>query len=277
MHHWTLDDIQSSLFERDKVDPSPLKIVKTAAMVEYNGIEYGRYLQNVFHDDAQCISAAEAWSQDEVKHGETLRQWVQLAEPGFEFATSFKQFVHGYRLDLHTHHSVRGSLLGEPMARCTVEIGTSSFYAAVRDATEEPVLKQICGLIARNEIGHFTLFKKTMERYLTQNTMSRWHRMKVLVQRISEVSDDEFGVAHHVANCAQRSYDRAFSTADHGYCSLRLYKESHVKMLVGLGMSTGKCAVRRLGSLTAYASVATSLPSGLWRDRTVLASSARVS
>ena len=51
--HWTLDDLPWDQFDASKVDPEVLKIVKAAAMVEYNGRDYATYLCNVFHDDPE--------------------------------------------------------------------------------------------------------------------------------------------------------------------------------------------------------------------------------
>ena len=48
--HWTLDDIPWGQFDPSKVDPDMLRIVKAAAMVEYNGNTYADYLCNVFND-----------------------------------------------------------------------------------------------------------------------------------------------------------------------------------------------------------------------------------
>ena len=50
--HWTLDDIPWDRFEADKVDPDQEKIIRAAAMVEYNAADYVAYLENVFPDDA---------------------------------------------------------------------------------------------------------------------------------------------------------------------------------------------------------------------------------
>ena len=58
---------------------------------------------------------------------------------------AFARFRAGYKLPLDATASVRGSQAGEMMARCIVETGTSSYYSALEDATDEPVLKQICG------------------------------------------------------------------------------------------------------------------------------------
>ena len=48
------------------------------------------------------------------------------------------------------------------IARCVVESGTSSYYSAIRDATEEPVLQEIAGRIAADEYRHYKLFYDTL-------------------------------------------------------------------------------------------------------------------
>ena len=49
-----------------------------------------------------------------------------------------------------------------------VETGTSSYYTALGEATAEPVLKQVCKLIAADEYRHFKLFYDHMRRYLAR-------------------------------------------------------------------------------------------------------------
>src|SRR5258708_8674981 len=52
------------------------------------------------------------------------------------------------------------------IARCIVEIGTSSYYSALREAAAEPVLQEICRHIAADELRHFRLFYKHLDRCL---------------------------------------------------------------------------------------------------------------
>ena len=65
--------------------------------------------------------------------------------------TAFERYRDGYKLPLDANASVRGSRTGELIARCMVETGTSSYYTALGEATTEPVLKQVCKLIAADE------------------------------------------------------------------------------------------------------------------------------
>jgi hypothetical protein len=71
------------------------------------------------------------------------------------------RFRAGYRLPLEARASVRGSRSAELLARCVVEVETSSLYSVIRDATQEPVLKAISHRIAGDEFRHYKLFTTT--------------------------------------------------------------------------------------------------------------------
>ena len=123
-------------------------------MVERNGADYGRYLCNVFRDDAEFCAVAAQWAGEEEQHGLALGHWAALADPTFDMDVSFARFLAMYKIPTDATESVRGSRAAELCARCIVETGTSSFYSAIRDAVEEPVLKQICKNIAADEFRH---------------------------------------------------------------------------------------------------------------------------
>jgi ketosteroid isomerase-like protein len=78
MKRWTLDDIPWERFDRAKVDPDLLRIVKAASLVEYDGGDYARFLCDVFHDDAEFQEVARGWGEEEIQHGRALG-WPTLA------------------------------------------------------------------------------------------------------------------------------------------------------------------------------------------------------
>src|SRR6516225_7868564 len=92
--------------------------------------------------------AAQRWGDEEIQHGRALARWAALADPSYDFEFAFGRFQAGYRVDFDSEDSRRGSRSGEMIARCMVEIGTSSYYSALRDGVREPVLKEICRNIA---------------------------------------------------------------------------------------------------------------------------------
>ncbi len=206
---WTLDDIHWDRFDGAKLDPEIVKVVKAASLVEYNGADYAAYLCNVFSDDPDFQAVARNWAEEEVQHGQALGCWAHMADPSFDFARTFKRFTEGYRLPLDATTSVRGSRAGELVARCVVEVGTSSNYSALGAATAEPVLKEICRYIAADEFRHYKLFYTHMKRYLEIERISRLRRLAVALGRLNESEDDELAYAYYAANGgADEPYDR---------------------------------------------------------------------
>jgi len=69
MPRWNLDDLSWAQFEPAQVDPDLLRVVKAAALVEYNGGHYARYLRSVFREDESFCALTYGWAEEEVQHG----------------------------------------------------------------------------------------------------------------------------------------------------------------------------------------------------------------
>lgn len=227
--HWTLNDIPWHAFDATRVKPDVLKVIKAAAMVERNGADYGRYLGNVFAGDADFRALAERWAVEEEQHGLALGRWAELADPDFKFDAAFAAFRDLYRIPVDATASIRGSRAGELCARCVVETGTSSFYSALRDAVDEPVLKAICAKIAADEFRHYKLFYTHMERYLAKEPMSLWARLKVALGRMQEADDDELASAYFAGNGAQGAYRRNANAAAYSARAFGFYRRRHTQ------------------------------------------------
>ena len=184
MAGWTLEDIPWHEFDRSRIDPKIVPVIKAASMVEFNADDYRTFLCNVFHDDPRAIKAIEGWAEEEVQHGLALGRWAEMADSTFDFAESFARFIAGYRIPVTAATSVRGSRTGELIARCIVETGTSSYYSALADATHEPVLEAICRRIAEDEFAHYHLFHTHLRRYRDCEKLGVWQRYRIAVERI---------------------------------------------------------------------------------------------
>ncbi len=255
--HWSLDDIPWDRFDPGKLDAGLIKVVKAASMVEYNGGDYAVYLCNVFAGDTDFQAAAKAWAAEEVQHGAALGRWAGMADPGFDFAASFKRFTEGYALPLDATVSVRGSRARELVARCIVEVGTSSYYSALAEASEEPVLAAICRRIAADEFRHYRLFYQHLKRYLKIERVSKLRRILVAVGRIGESGDDELAYAYYAANGApgepyeRQRWSRAYTARAFSY-----YRPVHVERGIAMTFKAAGLAPRgalaRLTSRGAY-------------------------
>lgn len=254
---WVLDDIAWHTFERTHVDPDILKIAKAAALVEFNGGDYARYLEEVFDDDPAFRAAARKWGAEEIRHGQALRRWVELADPDFDFDSCFARFAETIALPHNARASVRGSRCGELVARCLVEIGTSSFYMALADASDEPVFKEICRRIAADEVRHYKLFYTTMRKYQALEGVGFWRRTLVALQRIGEMQDDELPFAYYAANGPANGladgYDRRANARAYAGRAFGYYQPGHVQrglimILQAVGLESPRLVVRWLAA-----------------------------
>ena len=225
---WKFEDIDWSLFNPKKVDPEILRVIKAGSVVEHNGFEYGLYLKGVFKGDELFEKEIDAWAQDEVKHGTVLAQWVKMADPTYNFKERFKAYVEGYPINIQAQESIRGSRGSELLTRCMVEIGTSSFYSALKDTTDEPLLKQICSKIAADELRHYKLFYTHFQRYQAHEKLSLLKRFKIALGRLFENEDDELAFAYYTANKESAPYNRQRYTQLYGKAVYTYYKKIHV-------------------------------------------------
>jgi len=228
--HWSLQDIDFSKFDASKVDPETLQAVKAASLVEYNAADYVAYLSKVFGGDPAIMADIERWGSEEIQHGTALAAWAKCADPSFDFDAAFARFRAGYKLPLDVSASVRGSRVGEMIARCVVESGTSSYYSAIRDATDEPVLKDIATRIAADEFRHYRLFYELSLKCAPLEQQRFWNRLKVALGRVQETEDDELAYAYYCANVAEgrEPYDRARFSREYNRRVLRFYRPHHI-------------------------------------------------
>ena len=235
MKHWRIEDVAWDRFDPAAVDPDIVPLVKSAAMVERNGVDYAVYLGRVFHDDPDFRQAADHWAVEEVQHGDALGRWATLADPGWNFEAAFERYRDGYKLPLDVDRSVRGSRTGELIARCMVETGTSSYYSALADATGEPVLEQVCRLIAADEYRHFKLFYDHMKRYLAREELGMLARLRIAAGRVTETEDDELAFAFHCGNePVGTGYNHERCIAAYMGRAMGFYRFPHIERSMGM-------------------------------------------
>jgi len=231
---WTLDDIPWHRFDRNRLDPEIVRIVKAAALVEHNGAAYARHLCRIFADDPAFQETARRWGEEETQHGQALARWAALADPDFDFDRAFLRFRAGYQVDFDSARSRRGSRAGEMVARCIVEVGTSSYYTALREAAAEPVLREICRHIAADELRHYRLFYKHLDRCLAREPIGRLARVRIALGRVAESEDDELAYAYYAANAGNLAYDRRHYTRAYARRAYALYRPHHVERGVAM-------------------------------------------
>ena len=261
---WSNDDVDWSRFDASKVDRELLAAVKAASLVEYNAHDYVSYLRRIYAEiRPEAMDSFEIWGKEEIQHGLALGRWAEIADPSFNFREAFARFQAGYKPAHFARGdgSVRGSRRGEMIARCVVESGTSSFYSAVRDASEEPVLREIAGRIAADEFRHYRLFYEILISE-TEAELPLWRRLWVAITRVNESDDDELSYAYYCANVSPAQtatipYRRdVFAKAYHA-AGMSLYRRHHIDRLVK--MVAKPAGLNPSGRVASFASAA------LWR------------
>jgi rubrerythrin len=239
---WTLDEVQWSNFDASKIEPWLVTAIKAAALVELNAPDYVSYLKRVL-PDPKTQALIEEWGAEESQHGRALGRWAEMADPSFNLQETFARFRAGYQPphfaeDTANAASIRGSRRGEMISRCVVESGTSSYYSAIRDMANEPVLKEIAGRIAADEYRHYKLFYETMA-IQPEPDLPFWKKLIVAVGRINESDDDELAFAYYCAavtkeNEASTPYVRTQCAKESYKTILRIYRRHHVQRLTGM-------------------------------------------
>ncbi len=236
-NRWGLDDVPWDRIVPVGVDSGIVAVIKAAALVEYNAHSYAAHLGKVFAEDPSFQAMAQEWAAEEVQHGLALGRWASLVDPAFNFEAAVARFRDLYHLpQVSDSRSIRGSHSGELVARCMVETGTSSFYSAVAEATQEPVLRFICQRIAADEYRHYKLFLTYMKPCLVKDKVSRIGRAWIGIGRILETKDDELACAYHAANSDGQAYDRTRASQAYEWRAFRLYRRHHIERAVGMAL-----------------------------------------
>jgi len=164
-----------------------------------------------------------------------LGRWARLADPNFDFDGAFARFADVIKLPLDAADSVRGSRAGELVARCMVEVGTSSYYSALGSGSEEPVLREICRRIASDEFRHYKMFYDHMKRYAERDHIGFWRRIWVALGRIGESEDDELAYAYYTTNHPGRGdYDRKRYINAYMSRAYLFYRPSHLQRAIAM-------------------------------------------
>ena len=236
--HWKIEDMPWDRLDPSKVDADLIKVIKAAALVEYNAETYADYLCKVFKDDAEFCAIARAWAVEEVQHGKVLGLWAEKIDPSWNLESAMAKFRAGYQVAHFMSAdtaSIRGSRSGEMIARCMVETGTSSYYSAIGASTDEPVLKEICAKVAGDEFRHYKLFYDTLNKYLAAENLGKMGRLKIALSRIAESEDDELSYAFFAANANDNdAYDRKTWNREYMKRAYSYYKKPQIDRAVSM-------------------------------------------
>jgi hypothetical protein len=213
---WSIAEIPFHDLDRNAVcdDRQLFYVLAAASFVEITSDLYTANLTEFFRgDDDVTTWLTQHWEPEELQHGAALKRYVEIAWPDFDWNASYCGFYAEYaRLCAADLYAATRAL--EMAARCVVETGTATFYRALSEMTDEPVLKQIAANISSDEVRHYKNFYHFFRRYRAREGTRRRDILRTLWQRMGEVDSEDALLAFKHVFLAANPCDE-FESADY--------------------------------------------------------------
>jgi hypothetical protein len=200
---WNMDELQYADIDKSRVrNNEPLFFVlASASLVESGSDLYTHVLLNYFDGGEVGDWLRNQWEPEELQHGRALRRYVESVWPEFDWSSTYENFLTEY-----SRYCVVDALEEIPalelLARSVIETGTATLYRALRDYTDEPVLKQLTALIQADEVRHYKYFCRYFNQFSADSHHGRWPVYRAVVRRLAELRNEDADCAlRHVFHC----------------------------------------------------------------------------
>lgn len=213
---WSMDEIPYGELDRVAVGEDTLlfHIVASASFVEITSDLYTRNLIEYFRGDDEVVDwLANHWEPEELQHGASLKRYVQIAWPAFDWESAYRSFLVEYAHFCKLEQLAPTRAL-EMAARCVVETGTATFYRTLSDAAPEPILREITAKISADEVRHYKNFYHFFRKYRDSEHPGRTSVLRTLWGRAMEVDAEDAYVAFKHVYLATHP-DTEFQAADY--------------------------------------------------------------
>ena len=197
---WSLDHIDWSGIARARARDDPLLffLVTAASFVETGADLYAANLASHVDDPVAKRWLEHRWQFEELRHGRALRKYVETVWPELDWARGYADFMAEYSAHC-TLDALDGSRALEMVARCVVEVGTSTYYTALLRYAPEPVLGSLVRRIRQDEVRHYKRFRGFFESYRRKERIGRLAVLRKLLARLAEAQDlDAYVAFKHV-------------------------------------------------------------------------------
>jgi hypothetical protein len=198
--HWSLDDIPWGSLDRETVaqNDAVFYLVTASSLMESATDLYTQNLSAFFAGDDEIASWLEDyWLPEELQHGRALRRYVEAAWPEFPWERVRAGFIEEFRSFCDEALEPARSL--EMASRCIVEMGTASFYTGLSRSSREPVLADVAGRIAKDEVRHYKHFYRFFRKYRAAERPRRSAIGRALWRRLMMTGgEDRLVVLKHV-------------------------------------------------------------------------------
>ena len=213
---WNLADLDLQRIDHECVRDDSLTyyLVASASFIETAADLYTSNLVLHFPDPLAREWLSTHWRPEELRHGRALRAYTEIAWPDLDWQEGYAGFFDEYSR-LCTMEQLEGSRALEMAARCMIETGTATFYTTLHAWAREPVLKQLTGLIRRDEVRHYNHFRSFYHTYQAEERVGRLRVLRALQKRFTEAEEEDayigFKHAWRIRHPGQRFRDRDFA------------------------------------------------------------------
>ena len=189
---WALTDLDLTRIEHALVrdDWFTYYLVAGASFIETAADLYTNNLVHHFPDPLAREWLEKRWQPEELQHGRALRAYVEAVWPRLDWEQGYAGFFDEYSR-LCTMDQLEDSRTLEMAARCVVETGTATFYTTLHACAREPVLKQLTGLIRRDEVRHYNHFRSFYQAYQAEERVGRVSVLRALYRRFAEAERED--------------------------------------------------------------------------------------
>ena len=185
------------------------KTLVIASFIEITSHVYEQNLNKHYENDNETTQWLEQiWEPEETQHGKSLKQYINIVWPWFEWEKHYNIFTENY-LPLCKMEALEPTRAGEMISRMVVETGTSSLYKALANYAadlNEPVLEDLASKISKDEVYHFEMFEKVFKKYKDEQKISRNDIMMILYARLREINNEDIKIAFESIQ-SEQSYD----------------------------------------------------------------------
>lgn len=194
---WSVSDIDYASIDVEKVrDNRTLFYLLTAAsFIESGSDTYAGNLATYYaHVPEAATWLARHWESEELQHGFALRRYVEHVWPEFDWPRGYQRFFDEYSQTCSIDNFERSHAL-EMAARCVVETGTATYYRALEQASDEPVLRDLTRRIANDEVRHYKHFFRYFNALNGQERIGRARVLGALARRLLEIKNEDAEIA----------------------------------------------------------------------------------
>lgn len=238
---WRVEEIdfQAIVAQRVRDNEFLFTMLACASFVEILADLYSHNLIAHFRGNAAAVDWLEHhWQHEEVQHGRALKAYVQAVWPEFDWEAAHAGFRAEYGA-LCTMEQLEEKPALEMLARCVVETGTASFYRALHDYADEPVLRQILANIKQDEVNHYARFREYFDAYNRTERQgigsvlgATWRRMKEIRNEDAYIAFKHVQRGRHPGKPFQEEDWRRFSRTVKRHARRYYPYEMAVKMVL---------------------------------------------